>query len=383
MFHSDFWLFELSVWLHVFALSLVNVFIPILLLEAGYSIETVILYYVVYNAIDVPLNFLARRLVRSIGARLVIVAGTVFAVLFFLALEQVTSGGIAMLFVLASLAALYDAFYWVAHLYLFIESDKKNKDAGKSTGIIYSVRKFAGFMGPALGAGLLIFWSSEALIVASVFFFILSLVPLIKVDEFPDKPAPSRLSFKGFFSTWEERKNYALTSLFSLHSAAEGVLWPLFIFVVFGTIESVAIVPIIVSVTTIVFSYLAGRIARSERDRIIGMGAFLIALVWILRITLEGSFFLYASIFLVGFFSLFVSIPIDSNVFTRAKETDALNASTYRNTFHMFIKFIFYGILGLMVSIFEVSFIIAALSMFILIAIDYLFVSKLSKRALS
>ena len=67
---TDFWLYELSVWLHTFAFSLVNVFNPILLLKAGYSLPSVVGYYLLLNAVNLPLNLLARAIIRSLGARI-------------------------------------------------------------------------------------------------------------------------------------------------------------------------------------------------------------------------------------------------------------------------------------------------------------------------
>ena len=69
--HSDFWRLELTIWLQALALSLVSIFIPILMLRYGYSLEAVIIYNLVFYGIDVPLNFLARKVVLAWGARAV------------------------------------------------------------------------------------------------------------------------------------------------------------------------------------------------------------------------------------------------------------------------------------------------------------------------
>src|SRR6185503_10680655 len=85
---SDFWLYELSIWLHTFALSLVNIFIPILLLKAGYPLQSVVVYYILLNVFDVPLNFSARVLVRYLGARFVIAIATIATIVFFFLLNS-------------------------------------------------------------------------------------------------------------------------------------------------------------------------------------------------------------------------------------------------------------------------------------------------------
>ena len=75
----------------------------------------------------------------------------------------------------------------------------------------------------------------------------------------------------------------------------------------------------------------------------------------------------------MGLFSLLVSIPLDSNLFTRGKERDALAASTYRNVTSMFMKFVLYGILAIVINIFQVSFILAIVALSGLVIVNYLF----------
>ena len=78
----------------------------------------------------------------------------------------------------------------------------------------------------------------------------------------------------------------------------------------------------------------------------------------------------------MGLFSVLVSLPLDSNLFEKGEKKDALSASTYRNTFSMFPRIFFFGILFLLLSVFKVGFIAAAISMFIIMAINYVFVLK-------
>src|SRR3989344_6278362 len=79
---SDFWLYEISMWLHTLARSLVAIFIPILMLKSGYDLGDVVLFFLVFNVIDVPLNFVARRVMRMLGARFTIIVATCITIVF-------------------------------------------------------------------------------------------------------------------------------------------------------------------------------------------------------------------------------------------------------------------------------------------------------------
>lgn len=373
LLHSEFWLFESSVWLHVFGRSLIVVFIPIILFAASFSIGEVMLYYFIYSLFDIPLNFFARWLVRKIGARLVIIAGILSSIGFFVVLFNLTPNNWSLLILLALFAALYDVLYWVAHIYIFIESSRKRHSASKDTSIFYIVKMVAGMLAPAIGAAILIFFNHQVLIVFSVIFLGLSIWPLIKMKKTKDKPTEKQPTFREFISIKNDFKDYLVTSFYGLHVAAEGVIWPIFIFVIFETFESVAAVPIIISLTTIIFTYFIGNIRRQNRSNMLIVGSLLVAMVWILRIFVDSPIFYFVSVFLIGMFSVLITIPLDSNIFEQGQKKNALTVSTYRNIFAMMLRTLLYGSLALLVNIFNVSFVIAATGMFVVIAITLLF----------
>ena len=370
---SDFWLYELSMWLHVIAYSLVAVFVPILLYKLGFTIGEIAIYYTIYNFIDVPFNFVARTFIVRFGARLSVALGTIFAVSFFLLFSFLEPANWTVLFAMAVFAALYDSFYWVGHVYLFINSTGKDKDAGAKTGTVYIVRKFGAVVAPLIGAAILIFGDRAILMYASIIIFLTSLVPLIWLDNFEDKPKKKLLSFKEFFKKPNEKKNYLTTGLFAVHSAAESVIWPLFIFTVFGNLESVAFIPLIIGSSTMFLTYFVSHIKKGRRELMIITGALMIALMWLARLFVDADFVYLFSVFVVGAFTLLVTIPLDSNLFTRAKELGALEASTYRNAANMFTKFVLYGVLALMLNIFHVSFLFSIVCLMLIIAVNYTF----------
>jgi len=367
--HSEFWLFEASVWLHVFGRSLISVFIPILLLTSGYSVGTVMVYYFVYNLFDVPLNFVARWLVRKVGARLVIVAGSLSSIAFFVVLFRITPENWPLLVLLAFLSAFYDAMYWVAHLFYFIESSRARRSTSKDTSILDIVRRIAGMLAPVFGAAILIFLGQQILIIFSILFLALSIWPLAKMESTRDKPTDAQLSFREFFKDKRDIRDYLAVSFFGLHGATDGIIWPLFIFFVFETFESVAAIPVIVALTTIVFTYFAGRVRKRNRSNTLILGSLLVAGIWILRLFIANAIFYYVSIFLIGIFSVLVSIPMDSGIFEQGQKKDSLSASMYRNVFSMGLRAPFYGFLALLINVFNVSFIIAATAMIVVVAV--------------
>ena len=74
---------ELSIWLHAIAHSLVSVFIPVILFGMGFTLQQIVLFLLLFNLMDVPLNFVARKMVLRFGAVRTIAVGIVSGIIYF------------------------------------------------------------------------------------------------------------------------------------------------------------------------------------------------------------------------------------------------------------------------------------------------------------
>ncbi len=379
LIHSDFWLFEVSVWLHTFARSMVTIFVPIFLLQIGYSISEVIVYYLIFNLIDVPLNFVARNFVKKIGARWVIILGSIASVAFFIGIYNLKSDAWPLLILIAFLAAVYDTFYWVAHLYLFMKCSKNDDNVSGDTSKLSIIQQIASFLAPLLGALILIYLNRSFLIVVSILILIISIVPLFMIKDFKDKPIRKQKTFREFFHNWSITRDYVISAFRAISNTSERVIWPLFLYTLFKNIESVAVLPMIISLTAIMFTYFVGKTVMEKRESLMTVGATIVALIWILRLVIENNAFYYISVFLMGLFSILISLPLDSYIFEKGEKLDTLSASTYRNTTHMSANVVFFGVLILLVNVFDISFVLASLSMIFVASIIYFLGEKTLK----
>jgi len=378
--HKDFWLYELSVWLQVFARSLIGVFIPILLLKAGFSVVEVLAYFLIFNIINVPLNFLARHLIIKFGARVTLILGQIASIFYFIILYNLDARIWGLLIFLAVFAALYDTMYWVAHYYFFLNSIKKDKNVSKDTSIMHIVREVAGLLAPAIGAVVLIVSGQKTLIAISIAVLFLAIWPLYKLKHIKDKPVLKEIKpFKEYFLKTSSKRDYFSRAMFEIHSAAEDRIWPLFIFSLFGSLESVAWLPVIVSGTTILFTYMAGKANTKKRRTMIILGSMFMALTWLVRLYCGNEIFFYISVFLVGLFSLIISVPLESSLYEEG-EKDTLNAATYLNVSAMFPRIFFYLALIFVVQVYEVSFVIATLVMFLMVGVNVFNVKNINTK---
>src|SRR5262249_1263455 len=155
----------------------------------------------------------------------------------------------------------------------------------------------------------------------------------------------SSLSAHRFFSRGGFRP-FLSTALYAVHDTAENNIFPLFIYVTFGTLQSVASIPIVFSLAAMLFSFTLGRMHPKRSTVSIAAGSFLIAGMWIGRLFLGNGLFLYFSVFIVGLFSYFILVPTDSALFEHGRATgDPLTAAMYRNVIYMGVNVFLFGAL--------------------------------------
>lgn len=347
---KNFWLFETSVWLHLFSASLVSVFIPVLLYTDGFDLSTILLFYFILHLVNIPSNFLAGKITGKIGSRNSVIIATLFYLLFFISFTTLEAETLGTLFLMAALAALYDGFYYVASLNIFMDSSNDPENSGKNTSILNIVSSLAYLAGPIVGSIILLSTRNEDYVLYAVaFFLLLSILPLFKMENNDIKKEERIMSLKDFFKSNRERKNHFSLMFYKIGEGVEYILFPLFIFVTIGTLESVALLAVLIPIFSFFFTYLAGNIKRKNRRFFIQFGALLITLLWTSRIFFDADYILYAGSALMSLLIIFVRIPIDANIYqTGNEELHSLSSSVYKNSVSMFAKGVLFGILFLL-----------------------------------
>ncbi len=375
---SSLGLFEQSVWMQTFARALISIFVPIFLLQAGYDVTAVLVYFLLFNAFDVPLDFFARWLIRRIGARAVMIIGSGCMLVYFLLLSFLTVGDWPLLVLIAFFAAAYDALYWVAQLFFFMESSTHKRNIGHDASSLFIVQQLAEVMAPAIGAGLIILLGEDVLLYVSVILVALSTIPLFRIKDVRDKPRKASKPWTVFWTDWSVARDYVSTGFYGMHIGAELELFPIFLFLLIGNVQSVAAVAVLAAFATMLFTYFTGRLKRSHRAQIIIAGSVIIAVLWVARVLINEYIFLYASVFVVGLSSVMISIPLVSTLFEKGEKIDTLSASMWRNVCSMGSKVLMYGALLIAVEIFHVGFITAAAGMMGILIIHALIQRRLT-----
>ena len=245
--HHEFWWYfspkkelnriYLSLALRSFALSLIAIFVPLYLFqEVGLSLEKTLSFYLFYSIVFAIFTPIAAKFSARFGVKHSVLFSIPFYIIFVALLYLLPKYNIPLI-LLSTLVGVSLSFYWIGmHLIFYQASDRKHR--GEEFGKRSSMMIFAAMIGPLIGGLLiktigfnLVFIIASVILILSAFILFMS-----KENHFK-----YRFSMKSIIN-----KDHWKNSLFFVSYGAEvicnGVVWPLFIFMILKDYLSLGLV---------------------------------------------------------------------------------------------------------------------------------------------
>lgn len=139
-----------------FALSMIIIFIPIYLIELGFSLSSVFVFFAVWGLSHVVFIIPAAYYASRYGFKHSIFVGIPILIVFYLLLYSIERFHWPLMLV-AAVWGLSNAFFWLGyHVDFSISSDKKNR--GKELGFAGVVIRISQVIGPLTGSDHCIPW---------------------------------------------------------------------------------------------------------------------------------------------------------------------------------------------------------------------------------
>ncbi len=377
---NDFWLYGVSSFFHEFSGSLLSIFLPIFMLLAGFSIQSIVIYLIIYYFLSSFLTIFIRKIVLKIGSFSTLIISKILWIIYFINLAFLDSGSFFLLWSLAILGAVYDAFYYVPSVYAQIKQTKILNNTAKNNSFFSALMVIAQAFGPILSSIILLLTENKVLVLIPIIIsIIVSIFFLSLMKNIREIPEPHNFDPKNFFKDKQEKKNFLTFAFERIQTSVNEYIWPIFIFLSFEGIRSVAILAIIMPLASVLILFINTKTKRENREKIIIASSFFLIFIWILRMNFDIEFLLYLGTAFFALILLFLQIPLGNNMQRRAIETSVLEASTYRNFVSMFSKGLFYLLVFFLLKYFEIftlTFYSAIVALVLIILINIPFVRK-------
>ena len=349
--------FEIYVFLSTFSRNLIEVFIPVILYEFGYSLKEVILYFLFTNVFSFIFAYLFVHLSKKLSNKVLGVIGIGVFILIQILLGNIIYD-IKYLVLIALLYAIYRRAYWISRRYYNLKVIEKEKIA--STFSIISIINHLGvIMSSYIGAILLDFMDVKVVTIISIVLFILSLIPLASM-KFKDEKNSEKVEIVKTLKQIPKSNLY----LFGSHELVYIVkfLFSLYLFIyIKDNYTTIGIYTLITNISVLVFTYYYGKKIDNKKN-FLTLSIWLTVIIYMLKANST-----YIALVIVSFFEgIFtkmyeISVPKEFYVLSKKFEYNNYNLmyEMMQNSFRSIALFILYiSELDLRVMIYIVLFFI-------------------------
>lgn len=265
-----------------FAASLIGVFVPVYLYELGFEIWEVLFFYFLRSAWFVVLGLALLPLLRRMSDKLMMALAIPFLIVFFTGLSHLEANQ-ALFWFLPAIWALYMQFFWVGFHLDFSGAADEGK-VGREVGLRNMFMMVAAFAGPIVGGFLIASIGFESTFMVGSFLLFLALVPLFFL---PTRKMPKGLHLKAIVRNLRNPKTraYRWSAVgFANEKMGAWVVWPLFIFIIIGSVEKFGTLYSVGFLAAAIMTYLMGSVTDAGRGkRIMFWAVPLHSVIWFIR----------------------------------------------------------------------------------------------------
>ena len=295
---------------------------------------------------------LSNNVIRRIGYRRSILSSLFFTSLSFLVLSLVSITKSLWLLSVAPIAlGIGVCLYWVTYFTLFSDEAKK-ASIGRSFGIMDVFAKLGQVTAPLMGAIIVLLLGYDILFLVGVVLLLISGIPMFFLKHHLHLDA---VSWKEF-GKWEKERRFKLAGLSMGGRLLEEImienLWPIYVFLIVGSLEKLGVFRSILLLATAVFTYLVSRLFdRSHNKKYQIISVIGGSLLWVVRLGVTTLPQILVIDSVDKFFSATTRTFFFGSLFLRAKGSQSFSFIVYWIVWESFWAIAGLGILALLLLI--------------------------------
>ncbi|OGH82250.1 MAG: hypothetical protein A2469_01660 [Candidatus Magasanikbacteria bacterium RIFOXYC2_FULL_40_16] len=311
--------FDISVFLHFVGREMYSVFVPIIMLKNGYSLNLVFSYILLSSIVTIICSYIAQKTFHHHRVIFFNYLAIIAEIILLLLLNYSKITGAVFAGILIFEGAYY-GFYYISY-FSIINHYSKKKHTGKNVANAANALNLAGIIPPLIGAFVL-GYSTVFLIAISIFFLSISIIPLLKINK--DDINGFNLPKIKFKEIKRELFNYSILSaleviiftFWAIYAYESG--WPLIDIGLIAVASSFA--------NVIITEKIKNRLMEKDlRQKIKYISAILIIVLSIYRFCLPGHIII--TNFLFGIVYLLFYLNIETELFIKLENKQTYSSS--------------------------------------------------------
>lgn len=354
--------YNIFVFITSFAKLMVELFIPLMLYNKGFSVKDIILFIIIKYIFCVLFIPIGRALGNKYGFDKLMILSSFMFCLTYLYLNFI-SLSISCLIILALLFSSYLMFYWLGrHIYaLSIIEDKKTTD---NVGLYSIFTILGGLFATYIGAFVLEKFGFVILSIIVLILMIVSVIPLFKIKDVKFIDTIKLINvFKSF-----SKKNLIFTAVDQFRYVA-CTIFPLYVYLyIKKDFSYLGVVNIICGIGSIIYIYFLSKKMDKDKKDYLSASLLLVGLVFLIKLFISTPSLFLIVIFFEGIIKSSVDVITTRNTYCYGKNYEEVVYICFieliNNIFRTIILLLFYifnfnlvyslliCILGIFISVF-------------------------------
>lgn len=274
------------------SIGLLGLFLPIFLFEhLNYSIQSVILFYIISSALYIFLIPLGAMSMSRLGLKHSMMIATVFLAGYYLSFYFFDFNFIFFLALALIMVNLFRIFYWVPYHTDFTEFTN-SKRRGRQVGFLNAIIILVGIILPILAGFIIERFGFNIIFLMSVGITLISIIPLFLIKKVCEEYSYS------YFQTFREVFKPANRKLL-IGYGADGaqtaiglVIWPIFIYQLLNEqYFAVGAISSAIILATVILNLVMGSISdKISKRHLIKIGTIFFSLGWFLKAFIQTGF---------------------------------------------------------------------------------------------
>ena len=359
---SDLKKYNIFITITSFSKLLVELFIPLILYDYGFTIKNIILYMIIKYTLCIIMIPITMKINKKISWSKIMILSSFFFSLTYIYLN-IMNKSLLSLIILSIIFSIYLIFYWLGrHIYgLSIIEDKKTTDNVS----LYTIFTVLGSI-PAtyIGSLILKYFGFITLTIIVLILMLISIIPLTKINKDikyikPNlKPIIKTFPKRNYLFTFIEQFRYILNNIF-----------PLYIYLyIKKEFTYIGITNLICGIGSIIYIFIISKKMDKNKKDYLSITCILLSILYIGKLNINNTNLFYIIVFIEGILKVTLDTIVQRNTYVYGRNYDVNSYIEFtellNNIFRTIILIVFYllnlnlrniiyiGILGIFINSF-------------------------------